>query len=86
MRSHEEEVCLPRLSSGVFGQFINFITSEQQNVGEGIQSCTRDVSVVSAKVGGKPIVVIDTPGIDDTHTDVNEADVFSKIANLLGPM
>jgi len=46
----------------------------------GLHSCTRDVNVVAAKVGGKPIVVIDTPGIDDTRTGVKEADTFTKIA------
>jgi len=61
-------------------QFVNLITSGQQKVSDSLQSCTRDVSVIEAKVGGERIVVIDTPGFDDTHGDVKESDVLKKIA------
>ena len=74
------ELCSQRLSSWNSEQFVNLITSEQQNVTDGLQSCTRDVSVVQARVRGNPIVVIDTPGIDDTHAGVKESDVLEKIA------
>jgi len=67
-------------------QFINLITTEKQNIGTGLQSCTSDISVVEAKVGGKCVVIIDTPGIDDTRAGVREADILIKIANLLGYM
>ena len=67
-------------------QFINLIASEKQNVGEGLQSCTSEISVVEARIDGKPVVVIDTPGIDDTRAGVREADVLLSIANLLDTM
>ena len=67
-------------------QFINLIASEQQQVADGLHSCTRDVSVVEAKVGGQRIVVIDTPGIDSTHPGVREVDVLVKMANFFENM
>jgi len=67
-------------------QFINLIASEKQNVGESLQSCTSEISVVEARIGGKRVVVIDTPGIDDTRAGVKEADVLLSIANLLDTM
>ena len=67
-------------------QFINLIALEKQNVGESLQSCTSEISVVEARIGGKRVVVIDTPGIDDTRAGVKEADVLLSIANLLDTM
>jgi len=67
-------------------QFINLIVSERQTVGEGLQSCTIDISVLEAKIDGKSVVIIDTPGIDDTREGVREADVLKSIANHLNFM
>jgi len=57
-----------------------------QEVGTGLQSCTDQISLIEGNVGGQPIVVIDTPGIDDTRTGVREADVLISIAKQLGDM
>jgi len=57
-----------------------------QKVGKGLQSCTSEIGVVEAKVGGKPIVIIDTPGIDNTNTSMSEADVLVAIADHLKAM
>jgi len=82
----KRKLCSSRLSLRHSKQFINLITAEQQEVGMGLDSCTRDVNVVAATVGGKSIVVIDTPGIDNTRTDVKETDIFAKIATFLRTM
>jgi len=74
------------LSAGHSEQFINLIASEQQKVGKSLQSCTRDVRVIDAKIGGQRVVVIDTPGIDDTRIGVKETEVLTRIANHLGDM
>jgi len=74
------------LSFGHSKQFINLIASEQQNVGKSLQSCTRDVRVVEANIGEQRVVIIDTPGIDDTRAGVKETDVLTRIANHFGDM
>ena len=67
-------------------QFTNLIASKHQKVGKGLQSCTSDINVIEATVDGKRVVVIDTPGIDDTHAGKKEADVLVDIANRLADM
>ena len=67
-------------------QFINLITSEKQKVGRGLQSCTSDISVIEATIRGQPVVVIDTPGIDDTRKGMKEADILVAIAIRLEAM
>jgi len=42
--------------------------------------------VIEAKIRGESVVVIDTPGIDDTRASVEEIEVLAKIANYLGDM
>ena len=59
---------------------------EQQEVGKGLQSCTSEISILEAKVAGQRVVVIDTPGIDDTRTGMKEADILVDIANRLADM
>ena len=69
-----------------FKQFINLISSEKQRVSRGLQSCTTEISIIKAMIGGKTVVVIDTPGIDPTRADVKEAEVLSSIACQLAAM
>jgi len=59
---------------------------EQQKVGKGLQSCTSEISILEAKVAGQSVVVIDTPGIDDTRPGMKEADILVDIANRLADM
>jgi len=42
--------------------------------------------VLEAKIEGKSVVIIDTPGIDDTRPGIREADVLISIANRLKEM
>jgi len=86
VRCYRIALCSSQLTSRYSQQFINLIASEQQKVGRGLQSCTRDVRVIDAKIGGQRVVVIDTPGIDDTRVGVKETDVLTRIANHLGEM
>ena len=51
-----------------------------------MQSCTSKVRVIEATIGGKRVVVIDTPGIDDSRAGVKEADILAGIAHLLENM
>jgi len=59
---------------------------EQQRIGKGLQSCTSEISILEAKVAGQRVVVIDTPGIDDTRAGMKEADILVDIANRLADM
>jgi len=67
-------------------KLINQIALEKQMVGKGLQSCTSDISILEAKVAGQRVVVIDTPGIDDTRTGMKEADILIDIATRLAAM
>jgi len=53
----------------VLGQFLNHILSESSEkfkVGHGIHSCTQEVEVHVGSFGKKSLVLVDTPGFDDT--------------------
>ena len=67
-------------------QFINnFMGGMVTTVGHGLESCTRDVKHVIAKHpsnGNRRLVVLDTPGFDDTNVD--EAEILKRIAFWLG--
>ena len=86
MRCYEVGLYWLRLILRHGTQFINLIASERQKIGEGLQSCTTAVSVIEASIAGQPIVIIDTPGIDDTRDGAKEADVLKSIADRLNYM
>ena len=67
-------------------QFINWITLEPQTIGDGIRPCTNDINIVEAKVEGRSVVIIDTPGIDDTRAGVKQADIIARINRRLEEM
>jgi len=60
--------------------------SEKQKVGKGLQSCTSQISALEAMIGGKRVVIIDTPGIDDTRPGMSETDILIGIARRLEVM
>ncbi|KAI5985905.1 hypothetical protein EDC04DRAFT_2913600 [Pisolithus marmoratus] len=68
----------PRYSMGeatrITQIFINSACGSELRTGSGLESCTNEVQTsLPFKVGGKQVVLLDTPGFDDTsltHTDV----------------
>ena len=52
----------------------------------GLTSCTREISVIEAQVDGRSVVIIDTPGIDDTRAGVNEANIVKGVIDKLALM
>ena len=63
-------------------QFINLATGSHLNIGYGLESCTSEVET-SAPLGldGSPMVLIDTPGFDDTTK--SEAEILNITAEFL---
>ncbi|KAL5357063.1 P-loop containing nucleoside triphosphate hydrolase protein [Aspergillus floccosus] len=50
-------------------------------IGRGLESCTKDVLPVPCTIDGTRVVLIDTPGFDDTYE--SDADIMQLIANYL---
>ena len=70
----------------ILSQFINLIASEKQRVEKGLKSSTSQISVIEARVGGECVVIIDTPGFDNTDPDVKDEDLLASITEYLGSM
>ncbi|KAL8738936.1 MAG: hypothetical protein Q9181_000348 [Wetmoreana brouardii] len=51
------------------------------NIGYGIESCTKDLSVINCTIAGRTVSLIDTPGFDDT--DRTDVDVLRDISRFL---
>jgi len=59
---------------------------EKQRVEKGLKSCTSQICAIEARVGGECVVVIDTPGFNNTDPDVKDEDVLASITGYLGSM
>ena len=69
-------------SSICLTQFINLISGSDLGVGRGLRSCTGAVQVAGAfNLDGRSVVLIDTPGFDDTVR--SDTDVLKMIAAFL---
>ncbi|KAH7351272.1 P-loop containing nucleoside triphosphate hydrolase protein [Rhexocercosporidium sp. MPI-PUGE-AT-0058] len=55
--------------------------SDTAKVGSSLESCTTDVGIHEARIGGQRCFLIDTPGFDDTHR--SDTDVLREIADWL---
>jgi len=63
-------------------QFINLASGSHLRVGVNLRSCTAEVQVADEFViDGRRVILIDTPGFDDTH--VSDAEILEKIAAFL---
>ncbi|KAG8756676.1 hypothetical protein FRC14_002832 [Serendipita sp. 396] len=64
--------------------FINCISNRGgRGVGHNIESCTSEVSLINVghTVHGRKVVLVDTPGFDDTYT--SDIEILTKIASFL---
>jgi len=83
------EADLPEVAIAVMGAtgtgkstFINLVSGSDLGVGQGLKSCTGKVQVAgSFNLDGRRIVLIDTPGFDDTVR--SDTDVLQMIAAFL---
>ncbi|KAI6025178.1 hypothetical protein PISMIDRAFT_672860 [Pisolithus microcarpus 441] len=65
--------------------FINLASASGLGVGSGLESCTNEVQTsMPFKVGGKQVVLLDTPGFDDTS--MTDTDVLRIISAYLVAM
>ena len=65
-----------------FKQFINLLSNSNLTVGKGLRSCTNTVQPADAfDLDGRRVVLIDTPGFDDTS--LSDTDVLNMIAAFL---
>ncbi|KAI6155640.1 P-loop containing nucleoside triphosphate hydrolase protein, partial [Pisolithus tinctorius] len=65
--------------------FINLASGSELRTGSGLESCTNEVQTsLPFKVGGKQVVVLDTPGFDDTT--MTDTDVLKIISAYLVAM
>jgi GTP1/Obg family GTP-binding protein len=63
-------------------QFINLVSGANLGVGQGLRSCTDKVQIAGAfDLDGRRVVLIDTPGFDDTT--LSDTDVLKMIAAFL---
>jgi hypothetical protein len=63
-------------------QYINLVSGSDLRVGKGLESCTNNVQMsIPFKLDGRSIILIDTPGFDDTTK--SETDVLGMIAAYL---
>lgn len=61
--------------------FINMFCGSELKVGHNLRSCTTAIEVASCKLEGQTIVMIDTPGFDDSER--SQADILKQIADYL---
>ena len=63
-------------------QFINLVSGSDLGVGEGLESCTNAVQPGKPfDLDGRKVVLIDTPGFDDTLR--SDIDILNAIATFL---
>ena len=63
-------------------QFINLVSGADLGVGRGLRSCTKSVQLAGAfNLDGRRVVLIDTPGFDDTTR--SDTDILKMIAAFL---
>ena len=63
-------------------QFINLLSGSHFRVGDHLESCTKEVQISdSFELDGRTVVLIDTPGFDDTN--VSDTNVLNMIATYL---
>ena len=66
-----------------FAQFINLVSGSNLRVGQGLRSCTDRVQIANSfYLDGRRVVLIDTPGFDDTTR--SDTDVLKLVAAFLG--
>ncbi|CAE6413003.1 unnamed protein product [Rhizoctonia solani] len=62
--------------------FANVASGDSMSIGHGVKSCTKNIEPATMfTVDGKPVVVVDCPGFDDTY--LSETDILKSVAGFL---
>ncbi|KAL4064648.1 P-loop containing nucleoside triphosphate hydrolase protein [Scleroderma citrinum] len=61
--------------------FISQVTGNEDGVGHQLTSCTSDIGVTKCTILGFPVVLVDTPGFDDT--EISDVQVLEMISDWL---
>ncbi|KAG8920096.1 hypothetical protein FRC02_001171 [Tulasnella sp. 418] len=61
--------------------FINTLTGSELSIGNSLSSETKDVTPVTYHYRGRKVILIDTPGFDDTY--ISDTDILRSIASWL---
>ena len=67
-------------------QFIRLISGDTSvHVGHGLQSVTSEIQVVRfvEPKSGRNVVIVDTPGFDDSRAGVTDTDILKEITKFL---
>lgn len=59
--------------------FISKLAGREMKIGHSLSSCTEDVEEIPCKVGNKYVVLVDTPGFNDTHR--TDTEILSALAD-----
>ncbi|OCH88559.1 hypothetical protein OBBRIDRAFT_820125 [Obba rivulosa] len=62
-------------------KFINTVSGSHLKVGKGLESCTAEIELAALELDGQSIMLVDTPGFDDTTR--SQADVLKEISSFL---
>ena len=66
-------------------QFINLASGSSLRIGMGLESCTAEVKLADVfTLDGRPVILIDTPGFDDTSK--SDTAILKMIAAFLATM
>ncbi|KAF9437437.1 hypothetical protein BGZ76_000700 [Entomortierella beljakovae] len=60
---------------------INEISGREVRIGHCLESCTKEISEVRCKIDGQQVMILDTPGFDDTYR--SDAQVLEEFATYL---
>ncbi|KAI1490113.1 P-loop containing nucleoside triphosphate hydrolase protein [Biscogniauxia mediterranea] len=61
--------------------FINTLTGANLETSSGLRSCTKSIATASLTLEGQKVILIDSPGFDDT--ELQDTDILKNIANYL---
>lgn len=63
---------------------IREISGQDVKVGHDLKSCTQTIETVHCRIAGQPVMILDTPGFDDTHR--SDTEILTEVADHLAAL
>ncbi|GJJ78404.1 hypothetical protein EMPS_10763 [Entomortierella parvispora] len=85
MGEHSAKIILVMGITGAGKSYlIREISGQDIRVGDDLKSCTQHIEAVTCQIAGQSVMILDTPGFDDTHRSDTEilTEVADHLANL----